>query len=291
MGLRSSWEMLKETWNEWSEDKAAQQAAAMAFYTLFSLAPLLLIAIAIAGLFFGREAAQGAVMQQARGFVGPSGARTLQEMIANANRPGASIATALVGLLTLLVGAGGVFARLQEMLNTIWDVKPKPDLSLWVRLRQRFISYAMILGVGFLLLVSLVISAALAALGRYLTSLMPGMEALSHVINLLISLVVVTLLFAMIFKVLPDAKVPWRSVWLGALITAALFSIGKFLIGLYLGKSSVGSAYGAAGSVVIILLWVYYSAQILFFGAEFTQVWARRHGQPIEPTPIAQPAR
>ena len=287
--MRAFWRIIRETYSEWGKDKAPQQAAALAFYTIFSLAPLLLVVISIAGLVWGREAAHGAMMRQMEGLLGRQGAQMLQTMMQHVSRPGTNVATAAIGIAILLMGAGGVFSRLQEMMNTIWDVQPKPGLSLWIRLRERFLSFGMLLGVGFLLLVSLVVSAGLSALGRYMSGWTPGREVISQAINALVSIGVVGSLFAMIFKVLPDVHIAWRDVWIGALATAVLFTIGKSLIGLYLGKSAVSSAYGAAGSLVVILLWLYYSAQILFFGAEFTKVWARRHGKGIQPASTAVP--
>lgn len=289
MGIKSSWSMLKETYNEWSKDNATLHAAALAYYTIFSLAPLLLILIAIVGLVYGQKAAEGAVMQQAQGMVGPEAAGMLQQMLQSVSKPGANIITGIIGIITLLIGAGMLFARLQEAMNAIWDVETRPEVSFWIRLRKRFWGYAMLLGIAFLLLVTMVVSAAVSAVSKYFTNLLPvGTEAVSYLIDITFSLLVVTLLFAMIFKILPDVKIPWRNVWVGAFITAVLFTIGKFLIGLYLGKASVGSAYGAAGSLVLLLIWVYYAAQILFFGAEFTQVWSRRRGTPIRPTDTAR---
>lgn len=290
MGIKSSFSMIKETFKEWMEDRAPLQAAAMAFYTIFSLAPLLLIIISVAGLVFGREAAQGALVGQLRGLLGDQGAEMIQTMIANAHKSGASIITTIIGIVTLLLGASGVFGHLQEMLNTIWDVKPAPNRGIMGAIRSRFLSFSMVLGVGFLLVVSLVLSAALAALTQYLGTILPGADALWHAVNFVVSFLVITLLFAMIFKVLPEAKVAWRYVWLGAVVTALLFTAGKFLLGLYLGQSAVGSTFGAAGSLIIILLWIYYSAQILFLGAEFTQVYARRRGAGIRPAEGAVPA-
>jgi membrane protein len=283
MKFRDLADLLKATWNDWSEDKAARLAAALAYYTVVALAPLLVILIAIVGLAFGREAAQGQIVSQIGSLVGEENGEAIQGIIANASRPKTGIIATVIGIATLLFGASGVFGALQDGLNTIWEVKPKPGRGLLGILKDRFVSVTMVFGVGFLLLVSLAISAGLAIMGEYLTGLLPLPEIVLQSLNFVISLAVITLLFAMIFKVLPDAEIAWGDVWVGAAITALLFTIGKLLIGLYLGKSGVGSAYGAAGAMVVILIWVYYSAQILFLGAEFTQVYANKYGSHIKP--------
>lgn len=291
MSLHSTVDLIKETFHEWSEDRASDQAAALAYYTLFSLAPLLIIVIAVAGLFYrNSDAARDALMGQIGGMMGEQGAATIQQMMAGAAKPGTSIISMVIGVIVLLFGAGGVFGHLQTMLNMIWEVEPKPGRGVMGFIKDRFFSFAMVLGLGFLLLVSLVISTLIAALNEVMAGYLPGGDVLAHGVNFVVSLAIITLLFAMIYKILPDATVRWSDVWIGALVTALLFTIGKFLIGLYLGKSSVASAYGAAGSVVIILVWVYYSAQILFLGAEFTQVYARRRGAEIRPARDAVPA-
>lgn len=290
MSLRSTWAMMKETYYEWSEDNATLHAAAIAYYTILSLAPLLLIAIGIAGLVYGQRAAQGEVLEQTKGIIGPQAAQAVQDMLKNAQKPATNIVTAIVGFITLLIGAGGVFTRLQASMNAIWDVQPRPGLSIWATLRKYLFSYAMLLVIGFLLLVSLAVSATLSVVTKYFVQLLPeGLQFTSHIINAASLFIITTILFAFIFKVLPQVKIPWKNVWVGAMITAILFTLGNVLIGLYLGKSAVASAYGAAGSVILILIWVYYSAQIFFVGAEFTQVWSRRRGTPIVPTKTAQP--
>lgn len=280
--------LLKDTVAEWQEDKVSLWAAALAYYTIFSIAPLLIIAISIAGAVFGEEAARGEIVGQIRGLVGQQGAEAIQTMIENANRPssGGFIAT-LLGIGTLLFGASGVFTQLQDALNAIWEVKPKPGQGIKGVVKSRFLSFAMVLVIGFLLLVSLVMTAALSALSNFFSHLLPGADGLWHVVNLGIAFGVITLLFAMIYKFLPDAKIPWSDLWVGAAATAFLFTIGKFLIGLYLGHSSIGSTYGAAGSLVVVLVWIFYSAQIILFGAEFTQVYAKTHGSRIVPTKSA----
>jgi len=283
MTVRNGWELVKGAFVEWDEDKASRLAAALAYYTAFSLAPLLVIAIGIAGLVLGESAAQGEIMGQLQGLMGAEGARLVEQMIAASRKPSESIAATAIGIAVLMFGAAGVFGQLQDALNTIWEVKPRPGRGWRGMLRDRFFSFTMVLGTGFLLLVSLVLSAGLAWLGDYLNSYFELPEAAFHVFNLVLSLVLITLLFGLIFKVVPDATIAWRDVWIGAAITALLFSLGKFLIGLYLGKSTVASTFGAAASLAILLVWIYYSAQILFLGAEFTQVYATRFGSRIRP--------
>jgi membrane protein len=221
--------------------------------------------------------------EQIQGLVGREGADMIQELIQNTGRPADNLIASIVGLVTLLLGAGGVFGQLQEALNTVWGVQPKPGRGILGTIKDRFLSFTMVLGVGFLLLVSLIVSAFVTAVGAYVQRLFPGTDFVLQAINFLISFGVVTLLFALIFKILPDAKIQWQDVWIGAAFTSLLFSIGKTLIGLYLGNSGVLSTYGAAGSLIVILLWVFYSAQILLFGAEFTQVYAQRYGSHIRP--------
>jgi membrane protein len=281
--------ILQATVHEWSEDKVPRLGAALAFYSLLSLAPLTLIAVAVAGFVFGEAAAQGHVVSQMRGLVGQQGAEAVQEMLAHAHRPGAGVVATLIGVATLLIGAGGVFGALQDALNTIWEVQPKPGRGWLGIIKDRFLSFAMVLGTGFLLLVSLLLSAALAAVFHGIESLAPGAGILLRVANTVLSFALISVLFALIFKVLPDVEISWRDVWVGAVLTTILFLIGKGLIGLYLGRSSYGSAYGAAGSLVVLVVWVYYSALILFFGAEFTQVYANHYGSRIKPSPGAEP--
>ena len=284
MSPRDGFDLLKATYTDWSEDKASRLAAALAYYTAFSIAPLLLIAIAVAGLVFGEEAASGAVSAQLEGLLGSEAAGAVETGIQNARQPGIGTLSAVVGLGLLLWSASNVFAQLQDALNTIWEVAPKPGRGILATIRTRLLSMTMVLGVAFMLLVSLVLSAALTTVGRFFSGLLPGGEAVWQVVNFGLSLVVIALLFAAIYKVLPDAEVAWGDVWIGAAATAVLFTVGKLLIGLYLGHASVGSSYGAAGSLMVLLLWVYYSAQLLFFGAEFTQAYARRYGSRIVPT-------
>ncbi|MBW8889645.1 MAG: YihY/virulence factor BrkB family protein [Fibrobacteres bacterium] len=286
---KTAFTLTKDSAKAWGEDKASRLAAALSYYTIFSIAPLLVLAIAVAGLVFGRDAASNQLFGEIRGLVGDQGAQAIQTMVQSVNQKGGSILATIVGIVTLLIGASGAFGQLQDALNTIWQVQPKPGLGIKGFLRTRFLSFSMVLVIGFLLLVTLVISAVLSALGHYLEGILPIPPALMQLLNFAISFGVTALLFTLIYKVLPDVTVRWRDVWIGGFVTAFLFSIGRYLIGLYLGRGSVSSAYGAAGSLVLILIWIYYSAQILFFGAEFTKVFANRYGSHIQPSPYAEP--
>jgi membrane protein len=270
--------LVKQTIAEWSTDSASSRAAALAFYAALSISPLLIIAISIAGLVFGADQVRSQVMAQIQDLVGQSGAEVIESMLRSTNsKSGGFIATAL-GLGTLLLGAGGVFIELQDALNKFWGVNPPEGSGVWDFVRNRLLSFAMVLCIGFLMLVSLLLSAAVSALGVFVGGLVPELQVTAHVINLLFSFAVITVLFALIYKVLPNVQLHWRDVWTGAATTAGLFTIGKFLIGFYLGRASTASPYGAAGSVIVILLWVYYSALIIYFGAEFTKVYAKEHG-------------
>ncbi len=262
--------------------------AALAFYTLFAMAPLFVIVLAIAGVWFGEEAARRELFSQVSGLVGSAGGEAIQALVSAANKPKTGAWAAVIAVATLFVGATGVFVQLQDALNSIWGVRRVPGRGLRNFIKDRLLSFALIVGIGFLLLVSLVVSAGLSALGKFMVGLLPEQGTIWQGINFVVSFGVITLLFAMIFKVLPDVKIAWRDVWIGAILTALLFNLGKFLLGLYLGRSSVTSAYGAAGSLVIVLLWVYYSAQILFFGAKFTQIYSTKHGSRLEPAPGAR---
>jgi membrane protein len=269
--------ILRESFSEFLKDKAPRLAAGLSYYALFSLTPILLISIAIAGLVFGDEAARGEILKSVSSVSGETAGKGIEEMILNAREKETSGAVAaIVGFGMLLFGASGVFNQLKDALNTIWEIPAPKRGGIFRMLRQRFLSVAMVMVVGFLLLISLVINAALAAAGGYLEDRLPGNEVIWQTVNILVSIAVITVLFAMIFRYVPDKRIPWNEVWIGAAFTAVLFNLGEVLIGLYLGKSSVASAYGAAGSVVVILVWVYYSSLLLFFGAEFTEVFARR---------------
>jgi len=280
--------LFKQTFSEFGSDKVPRLGAALAYYTIFSIAPLLLIAIAIAGLVFGREAAGGQIYAQLRGVLGPESAEMIQKMVEAAAKPKAGSIATIVGVITLLLGASGVIGQLKDALNTIWDVKP-PATGFMGRLKNYLMNGAMVLGIGFLLLVSLVLDSAIAAFGKFAGDHLPGGEGVWQILQLVVSLAVITVLFAAIFRFLPDLKIEWHDVWFGAAFTSFLFVIGKFALGLYLGKSAVGSSYGAAGSLVVVLLWVYYAAQIVLFGAEFTQVYARAHGSQREKAPTTLP--
>jgi membrane protein len=287
---KSFWQFLKDTVMQWIEDQPFQLASSLSYYTLFSLAPLLIIVIAIAGFAFGREAAQNQIVETIQGMIGRESAQAIQGMIQTAsNKPKAGMISTVIGIIALLMGAGGVVGQLQTSLNTIWGVVPKRGQGIWGFFRQRFISFAMILGIGFLLLVSLIISAMLAGLTQLMGTLVGGTAFVGHALDVLVSFIFVTVLFAMIYKFLPDVRIQWRDVWVGATVTSFLFSAGKFLIGLYLGSSGVSSTYGAAGSLITVLLWVYYSSLIFFLGAEFTQVYAREYGSGVAAAEHAEP--
>ena len=283
------WGLLKATASEWSEDKVPRLGAALAFYSVLSLAPLLLIAIAVAALVFGEKAATGQLDDEIQGMVGKEGAEAIQQMLKNAHKPGSGPIAALVGFATLLLAASGVFGQLQDSMNTIWEVQPKPGRGVLGFLKDRFFSFAMVLGTGFLLLTSLVLSTTVAAMFALVGNVTPALKPVLAFGDFFTSAVVVILLFALIYKVLPDARIAWRDVWVGAGLTTVLFLVGKALIGIYLARSSYGSGYGAAGSLVVLLVWIYYSSLILFFGAEFTQVYANRYGSQIRPAPDAEP--
>jgi membrane protein len=263
--------LAKNTIKEWQEDKALRLGAALSYYTIFSLTPLLMIVIAIAGIVFGNDVARDRIMAELNGLLGNQGASAIGQMLQQQqHEPAKNLIATIIGFVTLLIGATGVVGELQDALNTIWNVEGKSSSGLIGMFRQRLLSLGMILGIGFLLLVSLVFSALLTGIASYWEA-----AAFFEVINFIVSLVVITALFAALFKFLPAVKIPWRTVWIGAFVTALLFTIGKTLIGLYLSKSAVASSFGAGGSLVIILVWVYYNAQILFLGAEFTQVYSK----------------
>jgi membrane protein len=290
MQRKSIWQFLKTTVNEWVEAEPFQLAAALSYYTLFSLAPLLLIAIGVAGFVFGREAAQNQIVETLQGMIGQDSAKTVQEMIQASNeKPKAGMLSTIIGFVALLFGAGGVVGQLQTSLNRIWEVKPKPGQGIWGFLRQRFFSFAMVLAIGFLLLVSLVVTAVLSSFTGMLSSFLGDATFVAHTIDIVVSFGFVTLLFALIYKYVPDVEIQWRDVWVGAALTSILFTLGKYLIGLYIGTSGVSSTFGAAGSLITILVWVYYSSLIFFLGAEFTRVYATEYGSGVAPAENAQP--
>jgi len=290
--LSQQWQMIKAAVKAWVDDYAPSMGAALSYNTLFSLAPLLLIVIAVAGMVFGQEAAQGEIVAQLRGIMGAEGAVTVEGMLKAAREPATSLVASVVGIALLLLGATAIFAELQSALDRIWRVPaPQAESGIWYLLRTRLLSFGLVLGLGFMLTVSLVVSAALAALGKWWGAWFEGWDVLLEILNFAVSLGIFTLLFAMIYKLMPRANIPWRDVWTGAAVTALLFTIGKGLIGLYLGKSSLASEFGAAGSFVVLIAWVYYSAQIFLFGAEYTWVYANRRGSRVPmPTPGNKPA-
>jgi membrane protein len=289
---RSAWRLAMQAVSSWQDDYASSMGAALAYYTMFSVAPLLLIVVSVAGLVFGEDAARGEVFGQLEHLMGTQGASAVQSLLQSVNKPGESTLAAFIGTVVLMVGATTVFAELQSSLDRIWRA---PALhtggGLWGLVRSRLLSFGMIMGLGFLLMVSLVLSAALAALEKWWAPWFGGWALLAQVVNLIVSFGLITVIFAMIYKVMPRAHVQWRDVWVGAGVTSLLFAVGKYLIGLYIGRSSVTSGFGAAGSLAVLLVWVYYSAQIFLMGAEFTWVYAHTFGSRRgEPRPGAATA-
>jgi len=288
ISVKSIWNILKNSASAFSVDKVTKLSGSLAYYTVFALAPLLIIIISLSGIFFGQEAAQGKVYRQLADFLGPDTALQLQQIIKNASLAGKSKVAAIIGGITLLIGATTVFAEIQESINMIWGLKPKPKRGWLKMLKNRFLSFSIIISLGFLLLVSLTITTLIDSFSNNLRAHFPQIAVvIFYILNLVITLVVITLIFGVIFKVLPDAKIKWKDVIAGAIATGVLFMIGKFGISFYISKSSVGSTYGAAGSLVIVLLWVYYSAIILYFGAEFTKAYAVEFGSEIYPDDYA----
>jgi len=264
--------LVRKTVSAWTDHEAPRLGAALAFYSILSLAPLVILVLGIVAIFFGHSSAEAQIIGQVEGLVGKEGGIAIRAMIEHAQKPASGTFASIVGVITLLFGASGVFGELQTALNKMWDVKPKPGGGIWAMMRQRIFSFGMVLAVGFLLLVSLVVSAALAAVGKFFGGLLPLPEFILGGINFVVSLAGIAFAFALIFKYVPDAEIAWKDVWVGAIATAFFFTVGKFLMGLYLGKAAVGSAYGAAGSIVVLIVWVYYSSMIFLFGAEFTRV-------------------
>jgi membrane protein len=288
--MRWIWKLLKDTYAEWSEDRVPRLSAALAYYTTFSLAPLLVVIIALAGAVFGADAVRGRLDDQIRGLLGTDAARAVQEMVKSATaHSSAGIVATTLSILALIFGATGVFGELQDSLNTIWEVKPKPGRGWRGIVQDRLLSFGMVLTVAFLLVVSLVASAVIAGLGTLLGGWIGAFEPLWHLVDVVVSIAVLSVLFGAIFKLLPDVQIGWRDVWVGAVATSILFTVGKLVLGLYIARSSTASVFGAAGSLVVLLIWVYYSAQILFFGAELTQVYANRWGTRVVPSPNAEP--
>ena len=275
MNLKRVFRMCKMAVVAWVDDFAPSMGAAISYYTVFSLAPLLIIVIAVAGALFGREAVQGQIVAQLSGLIGEDGATAVQGLIKSASDPGKGLLASLISFVVVVIGATTVFAELQSALDRIWHVpeKEKPS-GIWGILRARFLSFGLVLGLAFLLMVSLVVSAGVAAFGNWTSGLAPGLEIVLQAVNIAVSLAITTLLFAMIYKLMPSVKIAWRDVWVGAAVTAVMFEVGKLLIGLYIGKSGVTESFAAAGSLVVLLAWVYYAAQIFLLGAEFTKVYA-----------------
>jgi membrane protein len=294
------WELLKQTYEEWTQHNAGLLGAALAYYAVLSLAPLVVLLIATLGLLFGPEAARGSLETELQRFMGPEAAVAVQQIVASVNTPSSGIIASAISIIALLLGASGVAIALQQALNMIWDVPPRPSKHWWGPiLRQRLVGFATVVVLGFVLVLSLGVTTAIALLEKFFTSLLPVPASILQSINFVVSLAVTTFLFALLFRTLPDRRIAWRRVWLGSGVTALLFAIGRYLIGLYLGRASVGSPYGAAGSLIVVLVWVYYSAQVFLFGAEFTHVYAkaqaaqareaRRVGQRV--TPFENPPR
>jgi membrane protein len=271
--LKVVWGVVRDTISDWIAHNASSLGAALAFYTLFSIAPILVIAMAVAGSVFGPNDAETQVLDQMRGLLGDAGAKAVQSLLASAHQSGLKGIAAAIGIVTLLIGATSVFGELQNTLDYIWKSPKKSSVAWWRILRSRILSVGLILGVGFLLMVSLVVSAALSALGAWFQTFLVQWSVILPALDLVLSLGLTTVLFAMIYKFVPREAIAWGDVWIGGLVTACLFTVGKQLIGLYLGRSSLSSAYGAAGSIMVLLLWIYYSAQIFLLGAEFTHVF------------------
>ncbi len=281
------WKILKETFGEFIEDKVMKESAALAYYSIFSLAPLLLVAVAIAGAVYGEKAASGVLEDQLRSAMGENAAAAIQDMVLHTRKPADNIMASTMGIVLLILGAGGVFGQLQEALNTVWGIAPKPDRGLKGMIRDRFMSFSMVLGTGFLLLISLILTTVLQAANDTISIVLPLHPWVWSTLGSVLSFLIISALFAAIFKVLPDAEIRWRDVTFGAITTAALFVAGKYALGWYLGREATSSSYGSAASLIVILLWIYYSSTILLFGAEFTQVHARMRGRDIKPSPGA----
>ena len=297
--IRKAALLFKSAALEWSNDKAPRLGASLSYYTIFSLAPVLLMVVAVAGLALGPQAAQGKIVGQLSGLLGVEAAKAIQTMLEKASPHGRGIVATVIGFVTLIVGATGVMIELQDALNTVWKVVPKPGRGIKGIIRDRLLSFGIVLGFGFLLLVSLVLSAAVALLDSWIGGVIPGWVLVGYVLSYGLSLGLVALVLAAIFKILPDVKIGWRDVWVGALVTSVLFHLGKFGISIYISKASVASTFGAAGSLAVLLVWIYYSSQIVLFGAEFTRVYANECGSrvvaddnaiPVPETPLARAA-
>lgn len=288
LSLKGIWKLIKESAAGFNNDKVLKLSGALAYFTIFSIGPMLLVIIFFADIFYGREAVEGTVYGQIQGFVGSDAALQIQEIIKNASLSGKNTVTAVIGFITLIIGTTTVFAEIQDSINTIWNLKTKPEKG-WIKmLLNRLLSFSIVVSLAFLLLVSLIINGLMEALGERLTTMFPDVAVIIiYIVNLILTFVVITLLFSIIFKVLPDARIKWRDVLVGAIATAILFMMGKFGITYYIGSSNIGSTYGTAGSLIVILLWVYYSSIILYFGAEFTKAYAAHYGKRIYPNSYA----
>lgn len=281
-------ELFKLTYQDWTEDKAPRLGAALAYYAIFSLSPLLVVVISVAGIFFGEEAARGEISGQITRIVGSHAAEFIESMLASTRSPSSSILATIIGVLTLLMGAMGVFGQLQDAMNTIWEIEPQPKQSFLQNIKDRLTPFVVLMGAAFLMLVSLSVNAAIIALANWASGYLPLPPWLLQMLNLAISLAIVTGLFALIFRVLPDAEIHWHDVWIGSFMTAVLFTIGQLALAWYIGRTSGSSTYGAAGSLVAVLVWIYWASQILFFGAEFTQVYANKYGSRLLPDTEAE---
>ncbi len=286
MNIRQIWTLAKAAFSSWLDDYAPSMGAALAYYTMFSIAPLLLIVISTAGLVFGEEAVRGEIFGQLQGLMGDQGAQAVQSLLESVSEPKKGIAGTIIGSVLLLIGATTVFAELQDAFDRIWRAPDKDKTGgVWQLIRSRLLSFGIILGIGFLMIVSLVFSAAIAALGKWWGPLFSNLEVIATVLNFVFSFALMTAVFAMLYKFMPRVKIHWKDVWAGATVTALLFTVGKILIGIYIGKSAISSGFGAAGSLVVVLVWVYYSAQIFLLGAEFTWVYAHAHGSRKDESP------
>ncbi len=281
--VRSWGPLFAQSFNDWMEDRALRFSAALAYYSIFAMAPLVIIAISVAGLIFGQQAARGEVYQQIEWLLGSKGAAEIQTLIQASSDAHKSLLATVVGIVTLLIGASGVFGQLKDALNSIWGVRLKPGGGVMASLQEYLLSFSMVLGVGFLLIISLLLSAVLQAVNNFMTGYLP-IPSFVMPLTALISFAILVVLFALIFKVLPDVEIGWEDVWIGATVTAILFAVGKYLLSLYLGTSSVASSFGAAGALILVLVWVYYSTTIFLLGAEFTKVYADRYGSGIQPS-------
>jgi membrane protein len=286
MNIRQIWTLAKAAFSSWLDDYAPSMGAALAYYTMFSIAPLLLIVISTAGLVFGEEAVRGEIFGQLQGLMGDQGAQAVQSLLESVSEPKKGMAGTIIGSVLLLIGATTVFAELQDAFDRIWRAPDKNKTGGVLQLiRSRLLSFGIILGIGFLMIVSLVFSAAIAALGKWWGPLFSNLEVIATVLNFVFSFALMTAVFAMLYKFMPRVKIHWKDVWAGATVTALLFTVGKILIGIYIGKSAISSGFGAAGSLVVVLVWVYYSAQIFLLGAEFTWVYAHAHGSRKDESP------